>query len=153
MARSNDRGRWLSLVALGALGLAMTGCVERRYTIRTDPPGALVIANGEVIGTTPVSKSFTYYGDRTFRIIKEGYETKELIQPINAPVFDNLLTEFFTENLIPYTFRDEVEFNYKLDPAKLAEPNDVLRRAEVTKAEGQQGPRERRKGFLGFLGF
>ncbi len=40
-------------------------------------PGALVIANGEPIGTTPVSKSFTFYGDRTFRIIKEGYETKD----------------------------------------------------------------------------
>ena len=57
--------------AAGALliGLAtglgsLSGCVERRYTIRTDPPGALVIVNGEEIGPTPVSRSFIYYGDR-----------------------------------------------------------------------------------------
>ena len=119
MPNHRGRFRFAPLVALAALG-AMTGCVERRYTIRTDPPGALVIANGEAIGTTPVSRSFTFYGDRSFRIIKEGYETKELVQPIKAPWYDNLLTEFFTENLNPYTFRDEVEFNYKLEPTKPA---------------------------------
>ncbi len=34
------------------------GCVERRYTLRTEPPGALAVVNGEEIGQTPVSRSF-----------------------------------------------------------------------------------------------
>ena len=151
-----NRGRlhaWL-LVALAATGLGLTGCVERRYTIRTDPPGALVIANGEALaGTTPVSKSFTYYGDRTFRIIKEGYETKEIVQPIPAPWFDNLITEFFTENLNPYTFRDEVEFNYKLEPSRPADSFEVRDRAEATRLDAQTGPKQRRGGLLGYFGF
>ena len=147
-----QRGRWLILVGLMVCP-GLTGCVERRYTIRTDPPGALVIANGEPIGTTPVSKSFTYYGDRSIRIIKEGYETKDIVQPINAPWFDNLLTEFFTENLIPYTFRDDVDFNYKLEPAMSADPNAVLARAETTRSEGQTPPKPKRTGLLGFFGF
>jgi len=145
------RGRLRVVVALAAT-CGLTGCVERRYTIRTDPPGALVIVNGEPIGTTPVSKSFTFYGDRTVRIIKEGYETKDLVQPIKAPWFDNLLTEFFTENLNPYTFRDEVEFNYKLEPARPADPNDVLTRAEATRVDGQAPPVLRSKGVRGFFG-
>ena len=75
-------------LAVGAGGLP--GCVERRYTIRTDPPGALAIVNGEEIGPTPVSRSFTYYGDREITLMLDGYKTKTLIQPIAAPWWDNL---------------------------------------------------------------
>ena len=150
MPERRERG----LVLLGLLvSLGLTGCVERRYTIRTDPPGALVIANGEPIGITPVSKSFTYYGSRSIRIYKEGYETKDLIQPIKAPWFDNLATEFFTENLIPYTFRDDVEFNYKLDPKVTADPNLLQARAEATRQDAQAPPKPKRTGLLGFFGF
>ena len=138
-----------ALLALVALG----GCVERRYTIRSDPPGALVVVNGEEKGTTPVSSSYTYYGKRSIRLIKDGYEPSEFVQDFPAPWYDNYLTEFFTENLNPYTFRDEVEFNYKLEPSHPADPNDVLKRAEMTRAEGQSGPLPRRKGLLAYLGF
>ena len=148
----SHRGRMLAVIALFA-ACGLTGCVERRYTIRTDPPGALVVMNGEPIGISPVSKSFVYYGDRNVRIIKEGYETLDIVQPIKAPYWDNLLTEFFTENLIPYTFRDELEFNYKLQPNQTADPNDVLARSEALRAEAQAPPVERRRGFLGFFGF
>lgn len=147
----SHRGRLSVAVALAAT-CALTGCVERRYTIRTDPPGALVIANGEPIGTTPVSKSFTFYGDRSFRIIKEGYQTQDVVAKFRAPWYDNIVTEFFTENLNPYTFRDEVEFNYTLQPASPDEPNGVLGRAEATRAEGQAPPLKRRTGILGFFG-
>ena len=147
-----SRGRWLVLAGL-IVGMGLTGCVERRYTIRTEPPGALVIANGEAIGITPVSRSFTYYGSRSIRIIKEGYETKDLVQPIKAPWFDNLATEFFTENLIPYTFRDDVEFNYKLEPKQTADPLALQARAEATRREAQAQPKPKRTGVLGFFGF
>ena len=149
----SHHGRSLVVVVALVAAVGLPGCVERRYTIRTDPPGARVIANGEDIGTTPVSKSFTFYGSRSFRIIKEGYETKDLVEQFKAPWYDNYLTEFFTENLNPYTFRDEVEFNYKLDPVRPMDPNDLLNRAEATRAQSQTGPIPRREGVLGFLGF
>ena len=133
----SHRGRLSVVVALAAT-CALTGCVERRYTIRTDPPGALVIANGEPIGTTPVSKSFTFYGDRTFRIIKEGYQTQDVVAKFRAPWYDNIVTEFFTENLNPYTFRDEVEFNYKLQPGQ---PRRAQRRPRA--GPRRPGPRAR----------
>jgi hypothetical protein len=142
------------VVALAAAGtVSLSGCVERRYTIRTDPPGAAVIANGEFIGNTPVSKSFVFYGDRSFRIIKEGYATKDVVEHFSAPWYDNYLTEFFTENLNPYTFRDEVEFNYKLEPARPADPVALLNQAETIRALGQAPPIQRRGGLLGFFGF
>jgi hypothetical protein len=149
----SHRRRLLVFVLAVTASSVLSGCVERRYTIRTDPPGARVIVNGEDIGTTPVSRSFTFYADRSIRIIKEGYETKDVIEKFRAPWYDNYLTEFFTENLNPYTFRDEVEFNYKLTPAQPAESNGVLSRAEATRAQGQAPPLPRRQGFWTYLGF
>jgi hypothetical protein len=140
------------VAALAALATS-TGCVERRYTLRTDPPGALAIVNGEEIGTTPVSSSYTYYGDREITFIHDGYQTQTIIQPMAAPWYDNVLTEFFTENLVPYTFRDEREFSYTLAPASDPPANELQDRAEAVRALGQQQPPPRRGGLLGWLGF
>jgi PEGA domain len=150
--RSHQARLLVVAVALGAT-LGLSGCVERRYTIRTDPPGALIIANGEPIGTTPVSKSFNFYGDRTIRIIREGYATQDVIAHFPAPWYDNLLTEFFAENVIPYTFRDEIEFNYKLTPAVPPDSNDVYNRGEAVRVDGQGPPIPRSTGIRGFFGF
>src|SRR5690606_3614274 len=58
------RGRILFTILAGLLLSQSLGCVHRRMTIRSDPPGALVLLEGEEIGYTPVSVDFTYYGTR-----------------------------------------------------------------------------------------
>src|SRR5947209_6545212 len=78
------RRRLAACVVLAGASVC-AGCVERRYTLRTDPPGALAIVNGEEIGPTPVSRSFTYYGDREITFLRDGYQTKTVIQPVKAP--------------------------------------------------------------------
>ncbi|ODU00607.1 MAG: hypothetical protein ABS79_03050, partial [Planctomycetes bacterium SCN 63-9] len=129
-----------ALIGISAGLMATTGCVERRYTLRTDPPGALAIVNDEEIGPTPVSRNFTFYGDRKITFIRDGYETKTVIQPMKAPWYDNLFTEFFTENLIPYTFRDEREFTYKLDQYQEPTVESLQGRAEELRAIGKTQP-------------
>lgn len=131
---------------------AASGCVERRFTIRSDPPGALVIVNGQELGTAPASASYTYYHDRDITLILDGYQTKRIQQPMNAPWWDNLITEFFTENLVPVTLRDEREFVYKLEPTTLPPTNELLNRGEQLREEAKSIPPKRRKGLLGFLG-
>lgn len=143
----------IALALMVATALSVTGCVERRYTIRTDPPGALVVVNGQEIGTSPVSKSYTYYGDRDVRVFKDGYRTDKFIQPLRAPWWDNYITEFFSENLVPITLRDEREFVYKLTPETSPATADLLNRADGLRAEGQAPPAPRRTGILGFFGF
>ena len=140
----------LALLAVAALS---AGCVERRYTLRTNPPGALAIVNGEEIGQTPVSAPFYYYGDREITLIRDGYETKTVIQPIKAPWWDNLFTEFFTENLVPFHLRDEREFSYQLMPAQMPQASDLRDRAEELRGQARIQPRPRRGGILGWLGF
>jgi PEGA domain len=137
----------LGMVALGS------GCVERRFTVRTDPPGAVVTVNGEEVGTSPVSVPFTYYGVRRVKAEAEGYNTLNIEQPIKAPWWDNLATEFVTENMVPFTLRDEREFNYRLTPASTPETGDLVGRAEQLRSAGTTPPPKKRTGIAAWLGF
>jgi hypothetical protein len=153
MVRSHPPRRRTAIVLFSAVMAAICGCVERRYTVRTDPPGAQVIVNGESLGPAPASHNYYYYGDREITLVLDGYETKTLIQPINAPWWDNYLTEFFSENLVPWVIRDEREFTFKLEPARSPTQEEVQGRAEALRSEAQVLPPPRRGGLLGWLGF
>jgi hypothetical protein len=135
------------------VALAATGCVERRYTIRSDPPGALVVVNGEEIGRAPVSRGFTFYGDRDITLMLDGYQTQRVIQPVKSPWYDNLLTEIFTENFLPFTLRDEREFTYKMTPAVIPRTDELMSRGENLRAQAGTSPPPRRGGILGVFGF
>jgi hypothetical protein len=149
--QANGRGPATLLILAGVT--LLSGCVERRYTIRSDPPGATVIANGEEIGPTPASKSFVYYGDREFTLMLDGYQTMTVIQPIKAPWWDNYFTEFFAENLVPVSLRDEREYKYQLTPAQSPPLGELRDRAEGLRTEARVLPKPRRGGILGWLGF
>lgn len=146
-------GNWWVLGSMLALAAGTSGCVERRYTVRSNPPGALVVVNGEEIGRTPVSRSFTYYGDRDISLMMDGFQTQRVIQPVKAPWYDNLLTEFFSENLVPFTIRDDRDFTYQMTPATMPTANDLLNRGQSLRAQAQAPPPPRRGGLLGWLGF
>ena len=127
---------------LFALCVCSTGCVERRMTIRTNVDsqgGALAIVDGQEVGVTPLSTAFTYYADREIKLIKDGHETVTLVQPIPAPWWDSPLLEFFVENLWPYTIRDEREFRYDLPAQVSVSAEELIRRAQRLRNEGQLG--------------
>lgn len=146
-------GRRVSAVWGLALACGLTGCVERRYTIRSEPPGALVVVNGEEVGRTPVSRSFTFYGDRDVTLMLDGFQTQRIIQPIKAPWYDNLFTEFVSENVVPFTVRDERDYTYRMTPEVATRTNDIINRGESLRAQAATAPPPRRGGILGFFGF
>ncbi|NLX97876.1 MAG: PEGA domain-containing protein [Rhodopirellula sp.] len=130
--------RWWKCIPLLLVVLTcFTGCVRRRMTIRTNPPGALVYVDDYEIGTTPVSTNFTYYGTRKIRLVKEGYETLTVMQPIPAPWYQFPPFDFVSENLVPGEIRDRRDFTFQLRP-QVVVPVDQLRgRAEELRAQGQ----------------
>lgn len=83
----------------------------------------------------------------------DGYQTKTVIQPINAPWWDNLATEFLTENCLPVTLRDERQFTYKLEPFQTTPQGNIRDRAESLRSEAQVLPKPRRGGILAWFGF
>ena len=93
------------VVALSATAgvslLLSSGCVQRRMTVRTNVPGAQVYVDDYEVGRTPVSTDFIYYGDRTIKLVKDGYETQTIKQPVDAPWYQWPRIDFFSENVWP----------------------------------------------------
>jgi hypothetical protein len=113
------------LLVAGSVCVGQSGCVQRRMTIRSNPPGALVYVDDYEIGTTPISTDFLYYGTRKIRLVKPGYETLTVMQPVPAPWYEVPPLDFFSENLTPREIRDRRTFSYTLRPQRLV-PSDVL---------------------------
>jgi hypothetical protein len=93
-----------------------TGCVSRRMTVRTNPPGAVVEVNGNRIGTSPASMDFTYYGVYEFRITAPGYETLVVEQPVRPPWYQVPPADFVSDNLLGHQVTNRHDFTYNLVP-------------------------------------
>lgn len=116
----------LLLVLLGGL----SGCVQRRMMIRSNPPGALVYVDDYPIGTTPIATDFLYYGQRKIRLVKDGYETLTVMQSVPSPWYEIPPVDFVAENLVPGEIRDHRTFSYQLVPQTIAPTDQLLSRAE-----------------------
>lgn len=111
------------------------------------------MVNNEEIGTSPVSKTFYHYGDRDITLMQDGFTTQHFIQKVNAPWYDNYITEFISECIIPFTIRDERDFVYEMKPTESPRTDELLNRGESLRQQSQTLPPPRRGGILGFLGF
>lgn len=117
-------------LVLALMVSAIAGCVERRMTIRSNPPGAMVYVDDYEIGTTPVSTSYIYYGTRKIRLVKDGYETLTIYQPMPTPWYEWLGVDFFSENIWPHKIRDERSFMYQMTPTVAVPTDTLLERAQ-----------------------
>jgi hypothetical protein len=122
--------RLMGLAVAATIGLGLAGCVERRMLIRTNPPGAMAYVDDYPVGLTPTATSFTYYGTRRIRLVKDGYETETFLQPVSPPWYQIPPLDFFAENLVPGSIRDYHAFDYQLKPQVLVPAEQVLDRAE-----------------------
>lgn len=117
------------------LAVGLPGCVQRRLTIRSNPPGALVYVDDYQIGTTPIATNFTYYGTRKIRLVKDGYETLTVMQTIPPPWYQVPPLDFVTENLLPGELRDHRTFEYQLVPQAVVPTEQLLSRAESLRSQ------------------
>lgn len=119
---------------------AASGCVQRRMTIRSNPPGALVYVDDYQIGTTPVSTDFIYYGTRKIRLVKDGFETLTVRQPFPMPWYEIFPLDFVTENVWPGEIRDERVVDLAMMPASSTPPEQMVARAEQARLAANSLP-------------
>jgi hypothetical protein len=134
-ALSMKRKPWLSVVAL--MATLSSGCVERRYVVTTDPPGAVVLRNNQPIGASPADDHFVYYGNYHFTLIKEGYSTLQVDQEICTPWYQYFPLDFFSENVVPWRINDIRRFHYHLEPTPPVDTEALLNRAEALRSRGK----------------
>ncbi len=122
------------VAAVLAACTVLTGCVERRLTINTEPQAALVLLNDEEIGTSPVTVNFEWYGDYNVRLSKEGYETLVTHRKLKAPRHDRFPWDFFAM-ISPKRRVDSYEWTFKLEPKVLPTREELIRKAEEMKKQ------------------
>lgn len=114
------------------------GCVERQFIVKTNPAGAVVYDNSKPLSASPADSQFEFYGIHRFTIVKDGFQTVQIDQPIPRPWFQYFPFDFVAENMIPWTIRDVRVFEYSLLPEMLIPPERMLEQAAPVRQRGQQ---------------
>src|SRR3954447_6531710 len=142
---SLNRGlcRLISTALLASFALVVVASpahaiVRRRLNVNSNPQGALVYVDNQQIGTTPCSVDFTYYGTREIRLIKPGFETLTINQPIPAPWYEYTPIDFVAENLVTMKVRDNRTVNYNLAPQLVVPSQELIDRANQLRQDTLQ---------------
>ncbi len=114
------------------LTLCTTGCVYRRMTILSEPPGARVFVNNVEVGTTPCNvptNSFIDYGTYRFTLFKDGFEPLDVMQPVPPEWWGYPAIDFFAE-ISPWDKRDRRIFTYQLQPMREKSGDELKQQAD-----------------------
>jgi len=138
--RATRHLRALIVIAVAITCLSQIGCVTRRLRLRSDPPGATAYVDDYEVGTTPCDVSYTYYGTRKVVLIKDGFETRTVMQEFPSPWYQYFPVDFVAENVVPWDIRDVRTVEYKLTPQVLVPTEQILRNGRNLRQSLQGGP-------------
>lgn len=131
--------RLLLVVAALIVVVLPAGCVRRRLNVRSNPPGAVVFVDNQQIGTTPCSFDFTYYGTREIRLVKAGFETLTVNQPIPTPWYQIPPVDFVSDNLLPNEILDHRTVAFNLEPQIIVPTEQLIERGNQLRQESMAG--------------
>lgn len=131
-----------------AAGLLATGCaVRRELVIVSNPPGASVRLDQQMVGQTPYRTEFLAFGTRRVTLYRQGYQTWSDSIPIEAPWYAVFPFDLFSEVLLPFGWKYTKEVEVELEPESGAvtapDLQRVLDEAEVLRTAGPEGPGRR----------
>ncbi len=130
----------LVAMVLVSVSFAFAGCIRKRMTVRSNPPGANVYIDKQPIaGQTPVSTNFTYYGTRSIEIVRDGYRTERFLRKFNPPWYAIPPLDFFSETLWPFEKRDERIIDVQLSPEPIVPREALVASGEQLRLQASQG--------------
>jgi len=139
LKQSIPYSRLLVIIILVTAVSSLTGCIRKRMTVRTSPPGAMAYIDKNPIGLTPVSTSFTYYGTRNIEIVRDGYRTEKFLRRISPPWYAIPPLDFFSETLWPFETRDERIIDVQMTPNPVVPTEALIASGEQLRLQSSQG--------------
>jgi hypothetical protein len=128
----------ISLIVAAVLSASLVaGCVERKLTINTEPQGAIVTLNEQQVGTSPVTVSFSWYGNYQVRIQKDGYETLDTSRKLKAPLIDYPPFDLCAELLYPGVITNSYEWSFDLAPKVYPARAELIEKADTLRSEAK----------------
>ena len=129
--------RFLLIIAAVAAG---TGCIDRRFVVESNVPGAQIFVNGRPIGPSPADTGWEYPGRYEFRAVAPGYEPLTQCKLVKARWYDYAPFDFMVGVLWPFHIEDVRRFQFELTPARQVNVAEVEARAEELRARVNQLP-------------
>ncbi len=102
--------------------LQSSGCVRRIVTIDSEPAGAEVYFDRQLIGETPCSHEFLYYGTHRLELVKQGYANLHTPLKLSGPIYEYFPFSFLSEVLIPWQLTDSHNFSFELEEGQTNKP-------------------------------
>ena len=134
-----ERKNLWTLVPLLLIACSLTGCVQRRFIVRSQPEGALVTIDRQSVGRTPLSVPFTYNGTREIQVEKDGFKTINVQQQFKPTWYERFPVSFVTENFWPREIRDHRLVEFQMEPKTQVQENLLLERASEMRGNVQRG--------------
>jgi hypothetical protein len=128
-----------NIIIAGLVLVSLTGCVQRRFLVRSQPEGAFVSIDRQPIGLTPLSVPWTYNGTREIQLEKDGYKTIKVQQRVKPRWYETFPVSFVTENFWPREIRDERLLEFQMEPKTQVQGNLLLDRANDLRMNVQRG--------------
>jgi hypothetical protein len=122
------------------LAVLVVGCVDRRFLVETNVPGAQVYRDGKPIGPSPADGQWEYSGYYEFTAVAPGYEP--LVERVNfAPKwYEYPPLDFFAEVLWPFRIEDRRLVQMRLQPKHPVDQAALVGAADALRARGQTLP-------------
>ena len=131
--------RTIPMLLLAAAFLATTGCVERKLTITSDPPGARVYLDDRELGQTPVTTRFDFYGHRTVTLKKDGYRDTLEVRELKKPFYQKPVIDVFAD-LGPIPFKDRQTMHFKMEPTPQIDTDALINRGREMRSRVTGAP-------------
>lgn len=122
-----------SAISLCLCGSILTGCVDRRISITSNPPGAQVFLNDADVGRTPLEVNFTYFGTYDVRLRKEGYEPLVTKAKASAPIHEWPGVDLLFLPM-PFTKETRIAWHFDMQPTA-TDPMGTVQRATELRAQ------------------
>lgn len=115
------------------------GCVRRRLTVRTNPPGALVYVDHQLIGPSPASTPFVYYGTRHIEVVGDGYRTEKVLRTFTPKWYQVPPLDFFSETLWPWELRDQRVVDITMVQQPTVPSEELIARGDEMRIQAANG--------------
>ena len=141
-----------ALPALWALGTVSTlstlgACrTHRILEVTSNPPGALVRLDEEVVGRTPLEHEFQHYGRRRLTLYLDGYRVWSERLRLTPPWYSRFPLDIVTQVLVPMGLTDRHRIDVRLWPdtgsahETRAEVESFVERATALRRAGGEPP-------------
>ena len=132
MRFTSPRAVCLAVVTVTTLSVA---CVDRRFVIQTNPPGAQIDVDGTPLGVSPVDSQYIYAGDRVVTASAPGRETVKQRVRLKAKWYQYPPLDFVAEILYPGRIEDVRYIYLELPPARTVSDQELLGQGENLRAK------------------